>query len=75
MKVRYETLKNVLFQNSNLVHAVHIFEQNFTFCALAINDDYDTPYEHTNKKITCPSCIKWIDYCKSIKEKDIKRNK
>ena len=54
------------------VHAVHIFDDNFTFCSLAIFDDFVDGVE-TDKKITCPKCITWIDYCKTFKSTDINR--
>lgn len=58
--------------NSGQVHGVHIFEDNFTFCGMAIIDD-GIESEETRKKLTCPRCIAWVDFCKTIKSTQIDR--
>ncbi len=71
-KVRYQTLKNIKLKSDGYVHANHLFDTSFTFCAYALSNDGEE-YEETTEKINCPQCIKWIDYCKSFKETGINR--
>lgn len=68
------TEDNVHLERDNKVHAILPVEKNFTMCGIAWVNDEEEVLTRTKAKITCPHCIYLIDYCKSIKEKDIKRS-
>jgi len=51
----------------NRVHGVYELHNDFTFCTIAIADESVGAGELTNKKITCPDCIRVVKYFKSIK--------
>lgn len=72
--VRYAVDDNIYLKSDKKVHAVHPLEKNFTMCGIA-HVDYDNEVSITTKdKISCKVCVAMIDYCKSIKEKDINRD-
>ncbi len=58
------------------IHALNTAQTSgeFTICGTCVDGDglsVDT-FKETDRKISCPECIKMIKFCKSISAKEIK---
>lgn len=75
-----EELANEMMSYVHVMNSVGQGEH--TLCGMAFDGDGVGRYElgvdevafiNTNDKITCPDCIKQIEFCKSIKASDYKK--
>ncbi len=48
---------------------------DYTLCGLTMDGDEKTggAFDNTNKKVNCPECIGMVEFCKTVKKNEYKK--